>query len=247
MAAVTLAIAGLMALLAAGAVWVTRQPALRVNAIRIEGDFVRNSASAVNAQVVPQVAGNFFALDLQHTRQVFEDLPWVRRAVVRRVFPNQIVVRLEEHQPVALWAGEGTADRLVNVQGEVFRANPGDVEDDDLPTLQGPSGSAPQVLAMFRQLVPVIAAMNTRIDSLALSPRGSWQADLNNGVHLELGRGDAAALGERCAGFVRTIGQVTQRYQSRLLWADLRHQSGYAVRLADVSATASPVRAPSRK
>ena len=245
--AAVVAAAGLAAVLAAAALWVVRQPALRVSAIRIEGDFARNSASAVNAQVIPQLAGNFFAVDLQQARRAFEDQPWVRRAVVRRMFPNQLLVRLEEHQPVALWAGEGAADRLVNVQGEVFRANPGDVEDDDLPTLQGPSGSAPQVLAMFRQLVPVIAAMNTRIDSLALSPRGSWQADLNNGVHLELGRGDAAALGERCARFVRTIGQVTQRYQSRLLWADLRHQSGYAVRLADVSATASPVRAPSRK
>ena len=39
-------------------------------------------------------------------RDSFETVPWVRRAVVRRVWPDRLAVRLEEHRAVALWVGE---------------------------------------------------------------------------------------------------------------------------------------------
>ena len=61
-------------------------------------------------------------------------------------------VRLEEHRPVALWGGgEPGSEKLVNSFGEVFEANVGDVEDDNLPTLEGPDGSSARVLAHARQ------------------------------------------------------------------------------------------------
>ena len=50
---------------------------------------------------------------------------------MRRVWPNRIAVHLEEHHPAAFWGD----DKLVNTEGEVFEANLGDVEDDNLPTL----------------------------------------------------------------------------------------------------------------
>jgi hypothetical protein len=106
-----------------------------------------------------KLTGNFFTLDLQSARQVFESLPWVRHAVVQRVWPNRLEVTLEEHKPAAVWKGDEGNDRLVNTYGEVFEANVGDVDDDDLPEFSGDEASAPEMLAMYRRLNPVFAPL----------------------------------------------------------------------------------------
>ena len=134
--------------------WVVHQPVFAVRSIRIDGDMAHNSVLTIRANAAPRLTGNFFTLDLAAARRAFESVPWVRSAVVKRVWPNRLAVQLEEHRPVALWAEPGgsdtnaDADRLVNSHGEVFEANLGDVEDDALPTLRGPEGSAPHLLEM---------------------------------------------------------------------------------------------------
>jgi cell division protein FtsQ len=203
--------------------------------------------------VAPRLAGNFFSLDLQATREAFETLPWVRQAVVTRWWPNRLVVHLLEQHPVALWDNEGRQDRLVNQQGEVFEANVGDVEDEPLPTLGGPEGSSAQVLQMVHRLQPVFARMDAGIDSLKLSSRGSWRATLDTGAVIEIGRGSDDEVAERADRFVRTVAQVSGKFDRPVQYADLRHPDGYALRLKGVSTTidapaagAATARAPAR-
>ena len=167
---------------------------------------------------------------------------------MQRVWPNRLRVLLEEHRAAALWeGGADSADKLVNSFGEVFEANLGDVEDDNLPTLQGPEGSSAQAWAMFSRLVPVFASLETQVNTLTLSSRGSWHAELDSGAEVELGRGTEEEVVVRAQRFVGTVGQVTQRYQRPLLYADLRHNEGYAVRLKGISTTVENSDKPVRK
>ena len=131
---------GLVALAAVLLAWLAKQPAFNLRSIRIDGDVTRNSIATIRANAMPHLAGNYFSLDLGAARAAFEAVPWVRHAVVNRVFPDRLAVRLEEHRAAALWSTETGDDKLVNTHGEVFEANPGDVEDETLPTLQGPDG-----------------------------------------------------------------------------------------------------------
>ena len=146
-----------VALVLAAFAWLVRLPVFTIRGVKVEGDLTRNSVATIRANAMPGLAGSFFTMDLQRARAAFESVPWVRRAVVSRVWPNRLQVRLEEHRPAALWAAEDGNDRLVNTHGEVFEANVGDVEDDGLPTLAGPEGSAPQMLALVQRLAPVLA------------------------------------------------------------------------------------------
>lgn len=219
--------------LAAALVWAMRQPLFSIREIRVDGDVTRNSPATLRANIRAGVSGNFFSLDLGAARRAIEETPWVRKAVVNRLWPNRVEVRLEEHRAVALWGRD--SDLLVNSHGEVFVANLGDVEDQDLPTLEGPDASAPTVLALLRRLDPVLAGLDTRIASLSLSARGSWSMQLDSGANVELGRGSEAELAQRTASFVQTVGGVMARYERPLLYADLRHHQGYAIRLKGVS------------
>jgi len=221
------------ALLAAAVLWVWRAPWFPVRAIQIDGEIGRNSPNTIRANAAPK-------LDLQRARGAFESVPWVRRAVVRKVWPDRLAVRLEEHRAAALWQGEDGGDKLVNSFGEVFQANVGDIEDDALPTFSGPEGSAAHLLALYRRLAPVFAPLEMDLDTLTLSGRGSWRAGFDSGAQVEIGRGSDDELVARSERFVRTLTQVTGRYRRKLEHADLRHTDGYAVRLQGITTTVPP-------
>lgn len=217
--------------LVAGVLWLMRSPLFPIRGISLDGDLARSNVPTIRANAAPRLAGNFFSVDLQQSRQAFESVPWVRRAVVRRVWPDRLAVQLEEHRPAALWAGEDGASRLVNSHGEVFDANAGDLEDDSLTTLEGPDGTAPQMLTMLVRLQPVLARLDLDVVRLHLSGRGSWRADTDGGAVLELGRGTEEEVIQRTERFVRTLAAATAKWRAPLDHADLRHRDGYAVRL----------------
>jgi cell division protein FtsQ len=238
----TAALVGVLALgvLALGAAsWVARQPAFALRQIRLEGETARHNAASVRAHVMPRLAGNFFTLNLQAAREAFEAVPWVRHAVVRKVWPNRLVVQLEEHRPVAVWKGEEGDDRLVNSHGEVFEANLGDVDEAQLPDFAGPLAEAPLILAMYRRLQPAFEPLGREPVSLSLSGRGSWRVELDDGVAVELGRGTENEVLERTARFVRTMTQVGGASHRPIEYADLRHADGYAVRFKGGHAAAT--------
>ena len=223
--------------LAAAAWWAVRNPVFAIAGITVQGELAHNSAVTLRANVTPRLAGNFFTLDLARAKSAFETVPWVRQAVVRREFPNRLRVLLQEHQPVAHW-GHESESKLLNSQGEVFEANGGDVEQDELPRFAGPAGQSAEILAMYRALQPLFEPVDAVIEQLALSGRGGWRAELDSGAVIELGRGTPAEVAVRTQRFLSTLTQVTSRYgrtAESLVSADLRHADGYALRLRGVS------------
>lgn len=232
--------------MATGLQWLARQPFFGIRSITVEGDVTRNSSASLRANALPRLHGSFLTMNLQQARQAFESVPWVRHARVQRLWPFHLVVRLEEHQPAALWEtkldsadadSEAVVDtRLVNTFGEVFEANLGDVEDEPLPTFAGPQNTSTAMLSMWRRLNPLtLQKLDESVTRLDLSGRGSWRVTLEKGAVIELGRGSESEVVDRFARFVSHLPQITARYQTSLLSADLRHEQGYAVRLAGVT------------
>ena len=214
--------------------WLVRQPVFNLDAIRVGGDLMHNNGATLRANVAPRLSGNFLTVNLDATRAAFESVPWVRRAVVQREFPNRLKVVLHEHKVVAYWGPEGEA-RLVNNHGEVFEANPGDVENQELPWLAGPKGQAPQVLQAYQQLLPLFEKMDAVIEQLELSELGSWRAQLDTGAVLELGDGPMPQVQARAQRFIDTVTQVSSRFGRDVESADLRYASGYALKLRGVT------------
>jgi len=234
----TRAMAVLLAVLvlAALATWALRHPAWMVRAITVQGDVVHQNAVTFRAQLASQMknslSGSFLMLDLQQVRSLFEAVPWVRRAVVQRDFPNRLKVTIEEHQAVAWW-GESGSGRLVNQLGEVFEASPD--EGEELPELTGPDHESAQVWALFQSLRTEFARLEMGVARLQLNERGSWSADLDSGAHIELGRGTPDELLARVQRFTATLSQLTARYPGALQSVDLRYPNGYALRVRGVS------------
>ena len=90
--------------LAVGLAWVMRQSLFNLSAIHVEGDIQHNNAATLRANVTPRLSGNFFMMDLAGARAAFESVPWVRRAVVRREFPDR---RVDRHRSLLVGTQRG--------------------------------------------------------------------------------------------------------------------------------------------
>ena len=223
----------LLALVASGLWWVAQRPMFTLHTIRIESagelPLEKVNALTVRATAVPRIHGNFFTADLTAVRAAVEAVPWVRKAMVRREWPDRLVVKIEEHKALGTWGEDG---KLLSQKGDVFTANLAEAEDDgDLLEFDGPPGSEQQVvarLALFRQW---FAPIKLEPESLVLSNRYAWTVRLDNGMTVELGRdqGDAV-LKERVARLVAVYPQLLERLQGKIESVDLRYPNGMALK-----------------
>lgn len=179
------------------------------------------------------LAGNFFTINLDNVRGAFEKLPWVRKASVRRLWPDGIELTIEEHVAVARWQNSAGEARLVNDHGEVFAAALPDRPNGQsaLPLFGGPEGSAPQMLERYHEFAEVLAPLGRVPRAVALSPRQAWQLRLDDGLTLELGRDQLnSPLHERLQRFVGTYAQARGRIKTTIASIDMRYPNGFALR-----------------
>jgi cell division protein FtsQ len=232
------ALALLMALWT-GARQLVESSAYPLRSIRIEGELAHVTRTQVVAALQGRLAGTFFSMDLDAVRILFESIPWVRRADVRRMWPDRLEVRIEEHVPLARW-GQPEDGRLVNVHGESFDGR----SDADLPVFAGPGGTEAEVTRRYAAFRQLLAPLQLEPRVIMLSPRYSWQLRLSNGLAVQLGRdSDKDRIADRLARFASVYPTTLGQLARRLDYVDLRYPNGFALR---VPGFGEPVRAPAQ-
>ena len=224
-----------LACVASSVWWVSQRPMFTLRSVRVESiydvELKHVSALTLRSGVIGKFKGNFFTTNLEQVRTAFESVPWVRRATVRREWPDQLIVSIEEHEPLGTWGEDG---RLLSVKGDVFTANLAEAEEDHLlPAFDGPEGSEKDVLARFGQLRAWFAPVALVPESLSLSSRYAWTVKLDNGMQVALGReqehdGNRDTLRERVQRLVKVYPQLAARVPD-IETIDMRYQNGLAL------------------
>ena len=184
----------------------------------------RTSPKEIEDALRGRIAGNFFAVDAAEVRGALQQLPWVRRVTVRRVWPDRLEVGIEEHVALARWGG----DALVSTNGERF---PGRT-DERLPLFIGPSGHEAEMARRYEAFTAAVAPLGTTVERVMLSPRLAWQLRLANGLQVVLGR-DPDAAEARLRRFVGVYTDVRQGLKGGFDYVDLRYRNGFALRAAE--------------
>ena len=221
-AGVLVGIAALVFALAA-VVHLLRSPWFPVSSLELAHGLQRTTRSQIEEAAAGRIAGNFFAVAPDDVRSALEALPWVRRASVRRVWPDRLEVELEEHVPLARWGD----DALINTHGERF---PGSTRA-ELPRFFGPAGTEQEVARRYARFVDATAPLDAQVERVVLTPRYAWQLRLSSGLQIMLGR-DADAAELRLRKFVAVYGATLAKLGQRHEYVDLRYPNGFALRVS---------------
>jgi cell division protein FtsQ len=202
-----------------------RSPVFPVTQLDVTSTLAKTTKEQIEAATRGRILGNFFAVDPAAVRAALEQLPWVRRVSVRRVWPDRLEVTLEEHVPLARWGD----DALVNTYGERFNAR----TEQPLPVFLGPAGSEFELARRYARFSELVAPLGSDVERVVLTPRYAWQLRLASGLHIMLGR-DADAGESRLKRFVEaypaTLGKIARRHE----YVDLRYSNGFALRVPDL-------------
>ncbi|MFS0828597.1 cell division protein FtsQ/DivIB [Pseudomonas sp. MLB6B] len=197
-----------------------------ISKIAVQGDLSYISQQAVQQRIAPFVAASFFSVDLAAMRSELETMPWIAHAEVRRVWPDEVVVRLEEQLPVARWGDAA----LLNNQGQAF--TPRELSNyNHLPQLAGPQRAQQQVMQQYQVLSQMLRPLGFSIARLELRERGSWFLTTGGGssgagIELLLGRDH---LLEKMRRFIAIYDKTLKEQINNIARIDLRYANGLAV------------------
>ena len=224
-------------------VWLSQHPVFELKQIQVEpvaGQTLKHiNKSFVKRQVLETVQGNFFSVRLEDVKRGFESMPWVRHANVRRVWPNGLIVSIEEQKPFGTWGGSDSHE-LINHHGEIFTGRVSEISDDiRLVDFHGPDDAGKEVMSLYEKASNWFKPWGAEVVSLALTERYAWHIKLSNGMKVEFGRdeesSDKTLTEERVARLFKYWPQVQERWSNRIDAVDLRYASGFAVHLSSVS------------
>jgi cell division protein FtsQ len=224
-------------------VWLSQRPVFALKQIQIEpvaGQTLKHiNKSIVKQQVLETVQGNFFSVRLEDIKRGFESMPWVRHANVRRVWPNGLIVSIEEQKPFGTWGGSDSHN-LINSHGEIFAGRASDVGSEVvLIDFRGPEDSGPEVMSLYEKANNWFKPWGAEVVSLALTDRYAWHIKLSNGMKVEFGRDEESSdknlTEERVARLFKYWPQVQEKWANRIDAVDLRYANGFAVHLASAS------------
>ncbi len=204
---------------------VMRSPLFPVAHIEVTHALARTLKEDIEHATRGRITGNFFAVAPAEVRAALEQLPWVRRASVRRVWPDRLEVTLEEHVALARWGD----DALVNTYGERFHGHTEEV----LPVFLGPAGTEKELARRYAGFAAAAAPLGSALERVVLTQRYAWQLRLANGLHVMLGRdGDVAE--SRLRRFVEVYPETLGRMARKHEYVDLRYPNGFALRVPEM-------------
>lgn len=197
---------------------------LPVQSVRIGGEFVRVSKADIERAVEPLLAQGLFSVDVDELRRAALDVPGVREATVRRVWPDSLDIWVVERVAIARWAGGG----YFEIDGTHFALANGGAPDDSLPVLAGPEGSQQRVLDLHVALERALAPLGVPLAGTELTRRGVLYATLHDGPRLVM-RPEAVA--RNVATYANTLARVMAGRLHEIERVDFRYPTGFAVRM----------------
>jgi len=127
----------------------------------------------IKTVVSNNTAGGFFSLQVNRLRASLLTIPWIYDVSFRRVWPDQLLISVQEQQAIARWG----SNALLNAQADIF-IPPLNSFPKNLPLLSGPADSQQEVLRCLQQLNQMLSPLDLQITTLSLSARHAWQLTL---------------------------------------------------------------------
>ena len=191
-----------------------------IEKVTVTGDLKYSQAAPLEQEFASLLGQSLLDVGIEDVLSLALSSPWVETAQVRKVWPNTLTIRVEEHTPLAYWQDR----QLISTKAVVFM--PHSLPDLPLPHLFGPEESSDIVLEQFGLISQVLSASSLRIASLTLEARGAWNVVFHNGIVVKLGREEIL---ERLQRFIAVYKSDLSGRIEGITSVDARYPHGVAV------------------
>ena len=164
---------------------------------------------------------SFFDIDLNHLKNKLEKIEWVRKINVRRSYPNEIIIDIEEHTPILIWNNK----MYINKYGEKFNASK---IDKSIPILISDESRINEVFAYFKLFNEKLSSrkLDFKITKIMENEIRSLAISLSSGINIQLGSKD---VNNKIPLFFEIYKSLNTRDLNKIRYIDMRYTNGFSV------------------
>ena len=164
---------------------------------------------------------SFFDIDLNHLKNKLEKIEWVRKINVRRSYPNEIIIDIEEHIPILRWNNK----MYINKYGEKFNASK---IDKSIPILISDESRINEVFAYFKLFNEKLSSrkLDFKITKIMENEIRSLTISLSSGINIQLGSKD---VNNKIPLFFEIYKSLNTRDLNKIRYIDMRYTNGFSV------------------
>jgi cell division protein FtsQ len=193
-----------------------------IKTVIVSGEFEYLSRTSINTLIDEHIKNSFIKEDLLAMRKKLIANPWIDAVSLRREWPDILHVTIKEQKAIARWGDKG----FVNYRGDLVLAKK-DAVLNDLPLLRGDDGQAKLLMRQYQFVSELLNKHQLTVLVLEKSTVGIWQAELNNGWKLLLGRVD---INKKLQRLILALDQKAILLSSEIDSIDLRYENGLSVK-----------------
>ena len=216
--------------------YVKTAPRFEVEKLAVSG-LKRVDENQVLAKAGFEVGTNVFDVNLEEIRQRVEQIQWVRHALVERVLPDKIIIKVIEREPIG----------IARIRGEVYQfdmeamiLDPDPVSGSSFPILDGLTRDAQLDLKrveIYRKVLEDVG--QTSLSEVQINNAGEVSVvETGDSLMVSLGTGDVR---KGWIKYLQLKPQIQQQYPQALR-VDLRFKNQVIVRMKDDRETGEKIR-----
>ena len=164
---------------------------------------------------------SFFTMDINYLREKIEKIDWVKNVIIRRSYPDEVKIYIEEHIPVAIWNNDYYLDEF----GKMFSANN---INSDLPLIVSRSNRNNIIFKYFTLLSKSI--LDNEIDDKVIKIQEneirSLSVFFSSGIKVEFG---SSNITDKINIFFKAYKTLNSSDLKKIRYIDMRYSNGFSV------------------
>ena len=164
---------------------------------------------------------SFFNINLDYLKNSIEKVAWVKNAYIRRSYPNEVIIFIEEYTPVAVWNN----DSYISENGYIFSANKIEKK---LPKISSYSNRNIIIFEYFSLILDGIRKnkLNDKVLLIKENEIRSLTVLLESNIAIKFG---SKNIEERIGIFFKAYKTLNTSDLKKIRYIDMRYSNGFSI------------------
>ena len=164
---------------------------------------------------------SFFNINLDYLKNSIEKVAWVKNAYIRRSYPNEVIIFIEEYTPVAVWNN----DSYISENGYIFSANKIEKK---LPKISSYSNRNIIIFEYFSLILDGIRKnkLNDKVLLIKENEIRSLTVLLESNIAIKFG---SKNIKERIGIFFKAYKTLNTSDLKKIRYIDMRYSNGFSI------------------